>query len=159
MDQDECVIYWDSVVDTMREGLFIVDTEGTIITMNPAAEEITGYKKEDVIGRQCTVFESDTCMMSTETGKVMHCRLFEKGKVSQKQCVLRRKDGSQVHLLKNATVLRNRQGEIIGGVETLTDLSQLREKDREISSLRREINKETGFSRHYRRLARHAQAL
>jgi len=145
MNMDECTIYWDSVVDTMAEGLFIVDTEGTILSMNPAAEKITGYRREEVIGRQCTVFESDTCMMATEKGPIKRCRLFEMGKVSQKRCVLRRKDGSHVHLLKNATVLRNKAGEIIGGVETITDLSVVVEKEREISNLRKEINRENGF--------------
>ena len=145
MKKDECKIYWDSVVDTMMEGLFIVDTEGTILTINPAAEKITGYSREEVIGRQCTVFESDTCMLSTPAGNVKRCRLFEKGRVVQKKCVLRRKNGTHVHLLKNATVLRDRTGEIIGGVETLTDVTPLMEKDREISSLRKAINKETGF--------------
>ncbi len=145
MNLDECTIYWDSVVDTMAEGLFIVDTEGTILSMNPAAEKITGYKREEVIGRQCTVFESDTCMMATERGPIKRCRLFEQGKVSQKRCVLRRKDGSHVHLLKNATVLRSKNGEIIGGVETITDLSVVVEKELEITNLRKEINRENGF--------------
>lgn len=143
--QDDCFIYWESVVNTMVDGLLIVDTEGNVVYVNPAAEEITGYRKEEVIGLPCTVFESDTCMLSTMKGKVKHCNLFKEGQVNRKRCNLKRKDGSLVYLLKNATVLKDERGEVIGGVETLTDLTELLRKDQEIEYLRKELTHEHGF--------------
>jgi two-component system, NtrC family, response regulator HydG len=145
MKPDECFLYWESVVNTMDDGLLIVDTEGTVMFINPAAENMTGYKKEEVVGLPCTVFESDTCMLSTPQGTVKRCNLFEQGIVTRKRCMVKRKDGSGVYLLKNATVLRNVQGEVIGGVETLTDITQLLKKDQEIEFLKKELTQENGF--------------
>jgi PAS domain S-box-containing protein len=145
MNPDECFLYWESVVNTMDDGLLIVDTEGTVMFINPAAENMTGYKKEEVVGLPCTVFESDTCMLSTPNGTVKRCNLFEQGIVTRKRCMVKRKDGSAVYLLKNATVLRNVQGEVIGGVETLTDITQLLKKDQEIEFLKKELTQEHGF--------------
>ena len=145
MKPEDCSLYWESVVDNMVDGLLIVDTEGTIIFINPAAEIITGYKKEEVVGLPCTVFESDTCMLSTPNGTVKRCNLFEQGIVTRKRCMVKRKDGSAVYLLKNATVLRNVQDEVIGGVETLTDITQLLKKDQEIEFLKKELTQEHGF--------------
>ncbi len=145
ISQDDCFIYWESVVNTMVDGLLIVDTEGNVVYVNPAAEEITGYRKEEVIGLPCTVFESDTCMLSTMKGKVKNCNLFKEGQVNRKRCNLKRKDGSLVYLLKNATVLKDERGEVIGGVETLTDLTELLRKDQEIEYLRKELTHEHGF--------------
>lgn len=145
MNQEECFLYWESVVDTMDNGLLIVDTEGIIIFINPAAEAITGYSKGEVVGLPCTVFESDTCMLSTGKGKIKKCNLFEQGRVTRKRCMIKRKDGTLVFLLKNATILKNSQGEIIGGVETLTDLSELLKKDQEIEFLKKELSQEHGF--------------
>jgi len=145
MRPEDCSVYWESVVETMVDGLLIVDTEGTIVFINPAAEEITGYKKEEVVGLPCTVFEGDTCMQQTAEGKVKQCNLFKMGKVSGRRCTIKRKDGSSAYLLKNATVLKDSQGEAIGGVETLTDISEQLKKDQEIEYLKKELTQEHGF--------------
>ena len=79
MKPEDISLYWESVVDNMVDGLLIVDTEGTIVFINPAAEKITGYKNEEVAGHPCTVFESDTCMMQTTDGKIKSCNLFKHG--------------------------------------------------------------------------------
>ena len=138
-------LYWESVVDTMAEGLFIVDTEGVIVFLNPAAERITGYTREEVLGQPCSVFESETCLACKESDGAFSCGLFLKGRVNNRRCTVSRKDGSVVHLLKNASVLRDRHGQIIGGVETLTDISEVVNKDREISHLKRELNQSYGY--------------
>lgn len=145
MREEDCSLYWESVVETMADGLLIVDTGGTIVFINPAAEEITGYKKEEVVGLPCTVFEGDTCMQQTAEGKIKNCNLFKLGKVSRRRCVIRRKDGSSAYLLKNATVLKNSQGEAVGGVETLTDISEQLKKDQVIEYLKKELTQEHGY--------------
>jgi len=39
---DELSRYWKTVVDTMQDGLLVVDRRGTIVSMNKAAERLTG---------------------------------------------------------------------------------------------------------------------
>ncbi|HET7319578.1 MAG TPA: PAS domain-containing protein [Nitrospirota bacterium] len=73
-----------SVVETMRDGLMIVDKDGTILLFNRAAEEITGYCKEDVIGQQCSILDSDTCVVLTEGGKQRSCALFKSGVIENR---------------------------------------------------------------------------
>jgi PAS domain S-box-containing protein len=142
---EECHLYWQSVVDTMAEGLFIVDTQGVVVFINPAAERILGYRREEVLGRPCSLFESDTCLAcSLEDGR-MACRLFEDGLVVNKRCTIKSKDGRPVHLLKNARVLHDAHGQVLGGVETVTDITELIEKDREINGLRRELKRSYGY--------------
>ncbi len=58
---------------------------------------------------------------------------------------MRRKDGSPVHVLKNAAVLKDGDGEVVGGVETLADCTQLVDRDRVIHDLRRELHIEESF--------------
>ncbi|MCU0578508.1 MAG: PAS domain S-box protein, partial [Desulfobacterota bacterium] len=145
MKPEDISQYWESVVDTMADGLLIVDTEGMIVFINPAAEQITGYKNEEVVGQPCTVFDSDTCMLQTTRGKVKRCNLFKLGKVSRKRCIIKRKDGTSAYLLKNATVLKDGNGLPIGGVESLTDISELLKKDQEIEFLKKELTHEHGF--------------
>ena len=40
-----------SVIETMSDGLMVIDKESTILFFNRAAEEITGYRREDIVGK------------------------------------------------------------------------------------------------------------
>ena len=114
-----------NVFETMRDGLMIVDKEGNILFFNHAAEKITGYRKEEVIGKQCTILDSDTCVVLTEEGRKKDCGIFKSGNIQNKKCRIRANDGRSVYLLKNATVLKNENGEMIGAVESMTDITSL----------------------------------
>jgi transcriptional regulator with PAS, ATPase and Fis domain len=65
--------------------------------------------------------------------------------VENKRCTVRHKERRHVHLLKNARVLLDAHGRVIGGVETLTDITELVDKDRQIKGLRAELNRSYGF--------------
>jgi transcriptional regulator with PAS, ATPase and Fis domain len=56
-----------------------------------------------------------------------------------------RKDGSLVHVMKNASVLHDDLGQIIGAVETIADITELMEKDSQIEAFRRELQSEYTF--------------
>jgi two-component system, NtrC family, response regulator HydG len=135
-----------NVFETMRDGLMIVDKDGTILLFNRAAEEITGFCKEEVIGQQCSILDSDTCVVLTEAGKQRSCALFKSGGVIEnKKCRIRSPDGRDVHLLKNATILNDEKGEMIGAVESLTDITSLYMKELELEELRHELQQEYWF--------------
>lgn len=137
--------YWKTVIDTMMDGLMVVDLKGTIVSVNRAMEEITGYRAQELIGQPCSIIKCDTCFGAMIPGPGKHCDLFKKGRVRRCHCVLQRKDGSPLKVLKNATILKDSDGQVVGGVETLTDLSEVVAKEQVISRLRRELNKEDGF--------------
>ncbi len=134
-----------NVFETMRDGLMIVDKEGNILFFNRAAEEITGYRKEEVIGKQCTVLDSDTCVVLTEEGKQKSCGIFKTGVIQNKRCRIRSSDGRGVYLLKNATVLKDESGEMIGAVESMTDITSLYMKEMELEELKQELRQEYWF--------------
>ncbi len=41
------------IIDNVADGVFSTDLEGRITAFNPAAEQITGFRAEDVVGRWC----------------------------------------------------------------------------------------------------------
>ncbi len=133
------------VFETMRDGLMVVDTDGNILFFNRAAEEITGYRREEVLGKQCTTLDSDTCVILTESGRQKSCDLFKTGSVCNKKCRIRASDGRSVYLLKNAVVLRDSNDETIGAVETITDITSLYMKELELEELKQELRQEYWF--------------
>jgi PAS domain S-box-containing protein len=138
--------YLKSVVDTMMDGLMVVDPEGTIVSVNQAMEALTGYSKKELIGKDCSILECDTCYRSSHGKKIKHCVLFEREKFFRERCTLKRKSGAPLMVLKNATLLKDNEGKVIGGVETLTDLSEIIEKDRKIEHFNRIFTKKDGFA-------------
>jgi len=142
---DEYSRYWQTVVQTMLDGLMIVDPDGTILSVNNALEQLTGYRQEELIGQSCEILQCDTCFGALARGGDKHCALFKDETIRHRKCVLRRKDGSPLHVLKNAAVLRDEDGMVVGGVETLADCTELVAKEEVISSLRRELSIEDSF--------------
>ncbi len=145
MFEEEYLQYWKTVVNTMLDGLMVVDTDGVILSINTAMEHLTGYSKDELMGQSCEILNCDSCVETRERGDNWYCELFKDGQVKLRKCVITRKDGTHLHVLKNATILKDEDGEVIGGVESLADCSELVAKDRVITSLRRELSIEDSF--------------
>jgi PAS domain S-box-containing protein len=134
-----------SVLETMTDGFMVVDKEMNILFFNRAAEEMTGYQRDEVMGKPCAILDTDICVAlpNSEMGK--KCKLFEKGRAVNKRCNIKAKNGKTVHLLKNAVVLKDDRGEAICAIEVMTDISSLYFKELEIEALRNELQNEYGF--------------
>mgnify|MGYP001569123181 FL=1 len=134
-----------NVFETMREGLMIIDLEGRIAFFNRAAEAITGYRREEVLGKPCTMLDTDTCKVVTEQGKERRCNLFEKGAVFNRRCRITSKDKRHVYLLKNAVLLKDDNGEPVAGIESITDITSLYMKELELEELKQGLRDEYWF--------------
>jgi two-component system response regulator HydG len=145
MLEQELNRYWKTVVNTIQDGVMIVDTEGIIVSANRALEKITGYPKEELIGKPCTILDCNICEIARERKGEKWCSLFRTGAVSMRKCAVLKKNGDHVHLLKNASLLHDTDGNVMGAVETMTDISELIEKDTQIEAFRRELRTEDGF--------------
>ncbi len=45
---------WLSLIENVSDGVYVTDIERKILYWNKSAEKITGYVKEDIIGRKCS---------------------------------------------------------------------------------------------------------
>jgi PAS domain S-box-containing protein len=143
--EQELTDYWKTVVDTIQDGIMIVDKGGTIISVNRALLRMTGYDRDELIGHPCSVLNCDTCEIARSRPGDHWCVLFKTGRMDMRRCTFMRKDRRHVHVLKNASLLRDGQGEVMGAVETMTDVSELVEKDTQIEAFRRELRMSDAF--------------
>jgi two-component system, NtrC family, response regulator HydG len=132
--------YWKTVVNTLRDGLMIVNTRGAIVSVNKAFEQITGYSREELIGRTCEILQCEACDAALAKGEDHWCSFFQEGETEQHKCRIRRKDGIIINALKNAALLRDAGGNVIGAVETLADLSEITEKDNQLEAYRQHLH-------------------
>ena len=138
--------YSGKIIDTMAEALVLIAPDGTILMVNKSFEKMLGYSADEIVGESCTKMHCDLCEMGLKmkkTGK--WCMLFSHGLDVKKRCHVKKKDGSYLPVLKNASLLRDDKGVDIGAVEILTDISEIDRLDQTIGILSRQLNEEPSF--------------
>lgn len=137
--------YWQAIFETLHDGLLIVDPEGTIMAVNPAAEKMTGYSADELIGSNCRVLDCTGCDIYAKGAGEKWCKLYTEGTVKSKKCLITNKEHRTVNIVKNATTLRDSEGNLLGAIETLTDISDIVRREEEISSLRKACQMDDGY--------------
>jgi two-component system response regulator HydG len=145
MQNQELKYCWKSVVDTIQDGVMIVNPEGMIVSVNRAFEQITGYRSKEIVGKSCDTLNCTSCQIARHQEDCHWCVMFRKGHLKKQKCSITRKDGQVVHILKNASVLKDENHRVTGAVETMTDITDLVAKETQIESYRRELNAEDRF--------------
>lgn len=111
-----------AILDSLSEGVFTVDTDWRITSFNRSAEEITGVPRNEALGQLCSdVLHSTLCER--------HCpirqALADDKPVIDRRCHVVDIDGERIPLSVSAAVLTGENGEVLGGVETFRDLSEV----------------------------------
>jgi len=123
------------IFDSIEEGVFTVDLDWCITAFNRAAEKITGIQREKAVGRPCLeIFCTNICKTDCVLRKVLNTNI----PVVNMPVYIIRSDAKRIPISVNATILRDSKGNIIGGVETFRDLSDL-------SKLKKSFHKHYSF--------------
>ncbi len=76
-----------------------------------------------------------------------NCSIFQKGSVEGIECHLQHKDGYSVPVLKNARLIKDIKGEVLGIVETVTDLTELNRTKLKVEEIERKLGETYHFDR------------
>lgn len=129
--------YHNMILDSIEEGVFTVDLNWSITSFNKAAEKITGISREGAIGQQCSeIFSSNIC--NTADCAIRKAIHIDKPVINMPVYIIR-SDEKRIPISVNASVLKDRKGRMIGGVETFRDLSA-------ITRLRKSLDKNNSYS-------------
>jgi PAS domain S-box-containing protein len=124
-----------TILNSITEGVFTVDEEMKITSFNQAAEQITGFTPEEALGRKChEIFRTGVCTSTCPLREAL--RTGEP--VVNREVHIVDKGNRRIPISVSASVLRNTDGEMVGGVETFRDLSL-------IFALRQEIQNKYTF--------------
>jgi PAS domain S-box-containing protein len=145
MEKQEFNRYFKDIVDAVKDGIMIVDTDGRILMVNAAMARMTGFAESEMIGAPCTILDCDACDRLRSATEEQWCRLFVSKRVRNKRCIMTKKGGVYLNAVKEASVLKNERGEVVGALEIYTDTTELDRKDAKIRELLRLLYKDTGF--------------
>lgn len=112
----------DEILDSIGEGLLTVDKNFKINFFNRAAEQITGYNREEVLDKYCKyIFKCELCESKCPIGLIL-----ETGNtLYDYRSNIEIKNGSRKPIKLNAAILKNENEEPVGGVISFRDLSEL----------------------------------
>jgi PAS domain S-box-containing protein len=119
-----------TILDSITEGVFTINKDRMITSFNQAAEIITGFPREEAIGKKCfEVFQADICQDSCALARTLRTG---KNVVDLPVNILDRQ-GKVIPIAVTTAVLKDNQGRMMGGVETFRDLSALEALRKEIT--------------------------
>jgi len=121
-----------TIVQGIGDAVFVVDQEKNLIIFNGKAEELSGFSKDEALGKPYKkilhfVLEKDGSVNDTFVNQA-----FATGKTQEmtNHTQLVRKDGSKIAVADSAAPLKDKTGAVIGCVVVFRDISREREIDK-----------------------------
>ena len=116
-----------SLMNAAPFGLLSIDHLGHLMLWNPAAEEIFGWKEEEVLGAPPPMVpDSERRMFRSSVQSVLS------GRHIRRQAVYVRKDGTPVHVSISARPLLDEQGKVLGTLAALVDVGEGRKLEEQL---------------------------
>ncbi len=119
-------------LDIIRDGVMLTDAENRIIDVNPAFIEITGYDREEILGRSPAIL--GTGRHEDEFYQAMWDSIGRTGSW-RGEIWDRRKNGEDYPALLDITVVRDETGRVARHIGVFTDLGQLRGAQEQLERL------------------------
>jgi diguanylate cyclase (GGDEF)-like protein/PAS domain S-box-containing protein len=121
-----------AVVDNTSEGIVVTDASNTIIEVNQAYCNITGYEREELLGRNPSINKSD--FHDAAFYQSMWTDLLEKGSWSG-EIWDRRKDGSIFPKWLSINAIKDEADVVENYVGVFTDITKIKETERKLEEL------------------------
>ena len=117
------------ILDSINEGVFTVDLDWRITAFNRAAEGITGVRRREAVGRPCCeVFRASIC----ENDCALKKTLATGKPIVNATAHIITTEGERLPIRLSTALLKDEAGQVIGGVETFQDLSQIEQLQKEL---------------------------
>lgn len=111
----------EAVIRSIAEGLVVVDAQGKVIMMNPAAEKLLGVSKKDKVGKALLENLKEEQLISLVKGA--------EDKEEREIELVSQRDETKKVLRASSAVIENENGQTIGMVSILSDITKQKELD------------------------------
>jgi PAS domain S-box-containing protein len=126
-----------SIVESAEDAIVSKNLDGIIITWNPAAERMFGYKKEEIVGRPITVLIP--AGQRDEEPEILR-RVKNGERIEHYETTRQRKDGSLIEISLTVSPIRNTEGAVVGASKIVRDITERRQSQLQQALLLREMS-------------------
>jgi two-component system sensor histidine kinase AtoS len=120
--------YTDNILASLTTGIVTVDLDGRVVTLNSAAELMTGFFSGEVIGRYCTEVFAPT----PDLGEILMETIATRAATPGVATTLRRRNGRTLPVEISASPLKGGEGKDLGVIAAIRDLTVVRELEQRL---------------------------
>ena len=142
--------YTRSLIEASLDPLVTINPEGKITDVSQATERVTGRTREQLIGSDFTEYFSDP-----ETARAGYRQVFAEGAVQDYPLAICHAGGHLTEVLYNATVYRNRSGEIVGVFAAARDVTALKRAEGELQHYAQQLERSNAELQDFASIASH----
>jgi PAS domain S-box-containing protein len=120
--------YTDNILGSLTNGIVTIDLDGRVVTLNPAAEQLTGFFRGEAAGRYCTELFAHT----PEVSDLLTDTLASHAPLTSVPLTLRRRNGSALPIELSTAPLKGAEGKALGVVAVLRDVTLVRQLENDL---------------------------
>ncbi len=109
----------ENVLEGIAAPMFVTDQDLKIVRINDPALRVTGYRRDEVVGRMTCGALSRTPLCGTENCTIRNC--MRTGQPLIGETVLTARDGRQIPIAASCSALFDEGGRACGGIEVIVD--------------------------------------
>jgi PAS domain S-box-containing protein len=124
--------YLDSIINTIADPIFVKDRDKRLVLVNSAMCSISGYKREELIGRTCyDLFPGEVANLLSETDQIV----FETGEENVNEYEITYSHGDRHAIVTKKSLYKDLDGNsyLVGIARDVTDLKRAESKVRELN--------------------------
>ncbi len=115
---------FSAIINSIADGVFTIDQSWRVTSFNRAAQEITGFKEEEVVGKFCKdILRSNKC----SEGCPLALTLEKDHQIFRYELEILDKNGKKHTISANTSVLKDLYDHPIGGIVSFHDISTLKQ--------------------------------
>jgi PAS domain S-box-containing protein len=149
---EEAMARYAALIDSSDDAIVTRDLDGTILTWNPGAERLYGYRSEEVAGRSFAVVVPPERASEVES---LRARVLRGERIEHHETVRLRKGGARIAVSVSISPIKDGVGRVVGVssiARDMTERAQLRDfagrlrsaRESERTQIAREIHDELG---------------
>ncbi len=131
------------IIDFLPDATLVIDREGKVIAWNRAMEEMTGVKAADMLGQgdheyglpfygERRPILIDLVLLPDQELEARYAHIERHGATLIGEALVPVLRGRQAYLYATASALRDSGGEIVGAIETIRDISDRKQVEKEL---------------------------
>jgi PAS domain S-box-containing protein len=133
------------IINFLPMATFVIDRNGRVTAWNRAMEEITGVKQEEIVGKGDHEYALpfygerrsiliDMVFASEEELAAKYSHVRREGEILTAEAFIPKLGKNGIILVGYASALRNTEGEVVGAIETIRDVTDIRRVENELNT-------------------------